>query len=160
VFKRTVDWGIENGITTSTYHILTPYPGTQLYSEFQKTNRILTSNWELYDTRHVVYETKNISSPDLEKGYRWAYEEFYRWSNILKSSAQHDSLKHSLKHFFYTSGWKKFEAVWNFLIKTKNLNNMLPVLESILSKVRSESVSKENPSEQSLPNTSIAILNN
>ena len=30
VFKRTVEWGIENSITTSTYHILTPYPGTAL----------------------------------------------------------------------------------------------------------------------------------
>lgn len=40
------------------------------------------------------------------------------------------------KHFFYSGGWKKFEPLWNFLIKTKNLNNMLPILESILAKVR------------------------
>ena len=31
VFKRTVDWGVKNALTTSTYHILTPYPGTRLY---------------------------------------------------------------------------------------------------------------------------------
>ena len=30
---------------------------------------------------------------------------------------------------------KKFEAVWNLLIKTRHLNDMLPVLEAILSKV-------------------------
>ena len=29
VFKRTVEWGVRNAITTSTYHILTPYPGTR-----------------------------------------------------------------------------------------------------------------------------------
>jgi hypothetical protein len=40
-----------------------------------------------------------------------------------------------LKHFFYSGGWKKFEPVWNFMIKTKNLNGMLPLLESILAKV-------------------------
>ena len=28
VFRRTVDWAIENGITTATFHIQTPYPGT------------------------------------------------------------------------------------------------------------------------------------
>jgi radical SAM superfamily enzyme YgiQ (UPF0313 family) len=156
VFKRTVDWGVENGITTSTYHILTPYPGTQLYDDFQKSNRLLTSNWELYDTRHVVYKTKNISAHDLEQGYHWAYKEFYSWNNILKSSMQHDSLKHSLKHFFYTSGWKKFEAVWNFLIKTKNLNNMLPLLESILSKATSNSTRQKylEPSLQAHPSHS------
>lgn len=142
VFKRTVDWGVENGITTSTYHILTPYPGTQLYSDMEKQNRIVTGNWDLYDTRHVVYKTKNISPQDLEAGYHWAYREFYSWSNIVRASTRHDSLKHVMKHFFYAGGWKKFEAVWNLLIKTKNLNNMLPLLESILSKVNCRSNSE------------------
>ena len=31
VFRRTVDWGIEHSITTATFHILTPYPGTRLF---------------------------------------------------------------------------------------------------------------------------------
>ena len=79
VFKRTVAWGIENAITTSTFHILTPYPGTQLYRELHQQGRILTHNWDLYDTRHVVYKTKNIAPEELEQGYRWAYKEFYTW---------------------------------------------------------------------------------
>lgn len=136
VFKRTVDWGVENAITTSTYHVLTPYPGTQLYTDMKKSGRILTDNWDLYDTRHVVYQTKNISAEELEAGYHWAYREFYTWSNITKASTQHDSVKHMLKHFLYAGGWKKFEPLWNFVIKTRNLNTMLPVLESILSKVK------------------------
>jgi radical SAM superfamily enzyme YgiQ (UPF0313 family) len=135
VFKRTVEWGIENSLTTSTYHILTPYPGTQLYADMLKQERILTSNWDLYDTRHVVYKTKHISSDELEEGYRWAYREFYTWGNIIRSSVKHDSIKHIMKHFLYSGGWKKFEPLWNFIIKTRNLNNMLPILESILSKV-------------------------
>ena len=28
VFERTVEWAIEHGIETATFHILTPYPGT------------------------------------------------------------------------------------------------------------------------------------
>ena len=44
-------------------------------------------------------------------------------------------------YFFYTGGWKKLEPVWNFIIKTRSLNSMLPLLESILSKVR---VRKDN----------------
>ena len=27
VFRRTVDWAVEHGITTATFHIQTPYPG-------------------------------------------------------------------------------------------------------------------------------------
>jgi radical SAM superfamily enzyme YgiQ (UPF0313 family) len=136
VFKRTVDWGVTQGITTSTYHIQTPYPGTALYQDMMKQGRITTSNWDLYDTRHVVYQTKSMTAEELEAGYHWAYQEFYRWSNIARASLQHDSVHHQLKHFLYTAGWKKFEPLWNLVIKTKNLNHMLPVLEGILSKVR------------------------
>ena len=31
VFARTVDWAVDNGITTATFHIQTPYPGTALH---------------------------------------------------------------------------------------------------------------------------------
>ena len=135
VFKRTVDWGVQNAITTSTYHVLTPYPGTKLFTDMEKQGRILTHNWDLYDTRNVVYQTTNLTAQELKEGYDWAYKEFYSWDNIFKASMSHDSHKHKLKHLFYSGGWKKFEPAWNFLIKTKNLNNILPVLESILSKV-------------------------
>lgn len=138
VFKRTVDWGVSNGLTTSTYHILTPYPGTALFKSMEMQRRIKSRNWDLYDTRNVVYETSGLNASELEAGYWWAYKEFYSWKNILKSSMVHDSAKHSLKHFFYTGGWKKFEPVWNFLIKTGSLNHMLPLLESILSKVNTK----------------------
>lgn len=138
VFKRTVDWGVKNSITTSTFHIQTPYPGTRLYKNMENEGRILTKNWDLYDTRHVVYKTKNLTTPELKEGYDWAYKEFYSWENILKASLNHDSHKHKLKHLFYSGGWKKFEPLWNILIKTRGLNNMLPLLESILSKVKVE----------------------
>jgi radical SAM superfamily enzyme YgiQ (UPF0313 family) len=32
VFRRTVDWAVEHGITTATFHIQTPYPGTRLFA--------------------------------------------------------------------------------------------------------------------------------
>lgn len=136
VFKRTVDWGVDQGLTTATYHILTPYPGTKLYSDMHKAGRIMTNDWDLYDTRHVVYKAKHLDREQLEAGYYWAYKSFYTWSNILKSSMVHDDAKHFLKHFLYAGGWKKFEPLWNFIITAKRLNAMLPLLEAILSKVR------------------------
>jgi radical SAM superfamily enzyme YgiQ (UPF0313 family) len=41
VFKRTVDWGVQNGITTATYHILTPYPGHD-YSEIWSSKGVFS----------------------------------------------------------------------------------------------------------------------
>lgn len=146
VFKRTVDWGVQNAITTSTYHILTPYPGTRLFENMVKEDRILTRNWDLYDTRNVVYKTKKLSAEELKDGYDLAYREFYSWTNIVKASLNHDLTRHKLKHFFYAGGWKKFEPLWNFIIKTEGLNHMLPLLEKILAEVR-----PKNQKEQSTP---------
>jgi radical SAM superfamily enzyme YgiQ (UPF0313 family) len=134
VFKQTVDWGVENGLTTSTYHILTPYPGTRLYKQMETEGRLLHKNWSLYDTRQVVYKTKGLSAVELKNGYDWAYRSFYSWSNVLKASLQHTETELKLKHFAYAGGWKKFEPLWNFMIKTRGLNQMLPLLESILSR--------------------------
>ncbi len=136
VFKRTVDWGVKHGITTSTYHILTPYPGTRLFRKLEEEGRILTRNWDLYDTRNVVYKTNKLTAEELKSGYDWAYKEFYKWSNIFKASNSHNLTKHKMKHFFYTAGWKKLEPFWNFIIKSKHLNVMTPVLEGVLSKVK------------------------
>jgi radical SAM superfamily enzyme YgiQ (UPF0313 family) len=153
VFKRTVEWGVENAITTSTYHVLTPYPGTQLYNTMKHEGRVLTDNWDLYDTRHVVYQTKNISAEELERGYHWAYSEFYKWSNITKASLKHESVKHILKHFLYSGGWKKFEPLWNFVIKTRNLNSLLPLLEAILTKVNSRKETTSTSAVSSIQTT-------
>lgn len=145
VFKHTVDWAVNQGLTTSTFHILTPYPGTRLFQQMEQQGRILHRRWDQYDTRQVVYKTVGLSAEELKKGYDWAYDSFYSWKNIYKASMQHENLKHRIKHFTYAGGWKKFEPLWNFAIKTKGLNKMLPLLESILSKVNKDKESTASP---------------
>jgi radical SAM superfamily enzyme YgiQ (UPF0313 family) len=130
-----VDWAIEQGVTTATFHIQTPYPGTRLYARMEAEKRITTTNWDLYDTRHVVYRPARLAPEALKEGYDWAYREFYRWPSIARASLSHGTLKHQFKHFFYASGWKKFEAAWNMVIRARQLGHMTPVLEAVLSKV-------------------------
>jgi radical SAM superfamily enzyme YgiQ (UPF0313 family) len=132
VFRNTVDWAIENGLTTTTFHILTPYPGTALHAQMKAAGRIETDDWDLYDTRHVVYKTRRMSAEQLKEGYDWAYEEFYRWGSIFRASAHHDTWDRRLKSFCYTAGWKKLEPLWNTLIRARRLRNLRPVLEGIL----------------------------
>jgi radical SAM superfamily enzyme YgiQ (UPF0313 family) len=135
VFRRTVDWAIVNGITTSTFHIQTPYPGTGLHRRLEREGRIVTDNWDLYDTRHVVYRPARLHPQRLKEGYDWAYEEFYRWTSIARASFAHGSAKHQAKHFFYAAGWKKFEGAWNTVIRARQLGRMTPLLEAVLSRV-------------------------
>ena len=135
VFRRTVDWAVESGITTATFHVLTPYPGTQLHAEMTAQGRMLTGNWDLYDTRHVVYRPIGLSPEALKRGYDWSYRAFYQWGAIFKGASAHRSLKHSLKHLTYSAGWKKFEPAWDVVIRIKQLAQMRPLLEAILSPV-------------------------
>src|SRR5580765_1007177 len=137
VFRRTVDWAIDHGITTATFHIQTPYPGTRLFARAEADGRILTRDWDLYDTRHVVYQPARLTPEQLKNGYDWAYREFYRWSSITRASFSHESLKHQAKHFFYATGWKKFEPLWDLMIRARQLRVMTPMLEGVLSKVSS-----------------------
>ena len=83
VFDRTVEWAIEQGIETATFHILTPYPGTSLHQRLAAQGRITTANWDLYDTRHAVYRPARMTAETLESGYWRAYQDFYGWRSIL-----------------------------------------------------------------------------
>jgi radical SAM superfamily enzyme YgiQ (UPF0313 family) len=138
VFARTVDWAIENGITTATFHIQTPYPGTRLHARMRSEGRIVTHDWNLYDTRHVVYRPAKLKPEKLKAGYDWAYREFYRWGAIARASLHHGTLKHQAKHFFYAAGWKKFEPLWDMIIRARQLMRVTPLLEAVLSRVTGE----------------------
>ncbi|MGA3222104.1 MAG: radical SAM protein [Acidobacteriaceae bacterium] len=144
VFRRTVDWAIEHGITTATFHIQTPYPGTQLHARMVREGRMLTRDWNLYDTRHVVYRPAQLKPKVLKSGYDWAYREFYRWASITRASLHHGALKHQVKHFFYAAGWKKFEPVWDLLIRARQLTHVTPLLEGVLSRVSSSTADHQD----------------
>jgi len=95
----------------------------------------LTRDWNLYDTRHVVYRPARLKPETLKAGYDWAYREFYRWNSIARASLHHGTFKHQAKHFFYASGWKKFEPVWDLMIRARQLTRVTPLLEGVLSRV-------------------------
>ena len=62
VFERTVEWAIEQGIETATFHILTPYPGHGAATRgMAAQGRITTDDWDLYDTRHAVFRPARMS---------------------------------------------------------------------------------------------------
>ncbi|WP_026888987.1 B12-binding domain-containing radical SAM protein [Clostridium beijerinckii] len=84
IFKSTLEWIVKNKIETVTSHIMTPYPGTKLYSSLLKENRIVDHNLSNYNTSHVVYKPKNMTAEELYNGYLWIYKEVYTFKNIMK----------------------------------------------------------------------------
>lgn len=133
VFERTVEWAIRHGIETATFHVLTPYPGTALHQRLFSQGRVTTENWDLYDTRHAVFRPARMSAKALEEGYRRAYRDFYRWGSLVRGASTHDTVTGGLRHLAYAAGWKKFEPMWDWVIRAKRVGMMLPFLEAILS---------------------------
>ncbi len=132
VFDRTVGWAILQGIETATFHILTPYPDTGLRQRMEAQRRILHDNWDLYDTRHVVYRPAKLTPEALEAGYWKAYRDFYQWGSIFRGAWAKEGWGERLRHVAYAGGWKKFEPMWDWVIRAKRVTAMLPMLENVL----------------------------
>ncbi|MCL6588837.1 MAG: B12-binding domain-containing radical SAM protein [Firmicutes bacterium] len=83
-FQRTIDWLKTNGIEFAQMSITTPLPGTALRQRMIKENRLLTAgafgrpiSWDDYDFTHVVYSPEGITPEQLQRGFHWAWNEFY-----------------------------------------------------------------------------------
>ncbi len=134
VFDRTVDWAVDAGLTTATFHIATPYPGTAFHRTLERDGRIRHRNWDLYDTRHAVFAPRNMCEEELEQGYHDAYRRFYSLASIASGARHHARTEMSLKHLAYAVGWKRCEPLWNMAIRSGLLALTRPLLEEVLSR--------------------------
>jgi radical SAM superfamily enzyme YgiQ (UPF0313 family) len=136
VFPRTVEWAVRMGLTTATFHIATPYPGTEFFRQIESQGRLLHRNWDLYDTRHAVFRPLGMTTDQLEAGYWRAYREFYSWRNIARGCAAHTGLISQARHLAYASLWKRCEPAWNVLIRSGALGTARPIIEGGLDLTR------------------------
>lgn len=86
VFKKTFDFIMENNIDAAQFHILTPFPGTELYNSFEKEGRIIDRDWAKYHTSEVIFRPRNMSIDELQRGYWWIFRKTYTIGNILRRS--------------------------------------------------------------------------
>ena len=82
VFETTVQWVEENHLECATFHILTPYPGTPLFTQLEAEGRILHRDWNQYDTAHVVFRPKHLTPDQLAAGYEWCYQRLFSHASI------------------------------------------------------------------------------
>jgi len=65
-------------------HVLTPYPGTQIYQRFKDQGRIISYDWSHYDHYTVVFQPKNMTPRELAEGHHYVQSEFYSFSSIVR----------------------------------------------------------------------------
>jgi radical SAM superfamily enzyme YgiQ (UPF0313 family) len=75
--EATMRFARQVPITTAQFLILTPFPGTALFDRFDRENRILSMDWNLYDAHHVVFDPANLEPRELQKTQVRAHWQFY-----------------------------------------------------------------------------------
>jgi radical SAM superfamily enzyme YgiQ (UPF0313 family) len=66
-----------------TFNLLTPYPGTKLFQQYEQEGRLLHRDWSRYNHGEVVFQPKLMSPEQLYLGWLETRKEAYNWSSIL-----------------------------------------------------------------------------
>jgi len=109
-FDAVVNFVDRTKLDSVLFTILTPYPGTKVFSRMMAEDRILTTDWSKYDMAHVVYKPKSMSPEELQDGYLKANCEVYSWRSML---TRLPAFRRSLQVFGpmnwgFRKAWKEF----------------------------------------------------
>lgn len=65
--------------------ILTPFPGTPVYEQFEKENRMLKNiSWTSYDMMNVVFIPKKMTPWELQEQFYYAARHFYDFKSAFR----------------------------------------------------------------------------
>ncbi len=82
VFRQTVEFAERVKLGAAQFAVLTPFPGTPLYDQLKKEDRITNLDWSVYTMGHVVYQPRNMTAAQLRQGRLYAYRRFYSLRSI------------------------------------------------------------------------------
>lgn len=73
-------------IDTAQFNVLTPLPGTRLFSRIAAEGRLLHRDWRYFDGLHVVFLPKQMSPLELQRGMISCFEDFYTYASALNEA--------------------------------------------------------------------------
>ncbi len=83
IFEKTLRFVEECCPSVPTFNLLTPYPGTKLFQQYEREGRLLHRDWSRYNHSEVVFQPKLMSPEQLYRGWVEARTEAYSWPSIL-----------------------------------------------------------------------------
>ena len=97
VFDRTIEFVNKAKLDVCYFSILTPYPGTVLHSQMERSGRIIDRDWSNYNTNNVVFMPKLMKPEKLLEGYHKVLKECFSYSSIVRRLWGNGTYK----NFFY-----------------------------------------------------------
>jgi len=115
VIRDTVKVSRQLDLDSLQYLILTPVPGTPVYEELEKQNRIICRDWSQYDGHHIVFQPRQFTPYELQHETIRAMKKFYSWRSVLKRLVARDwfyvKLKAYARFLMWQSRWDKSNYV-------------------------------------------------
>jgi len=90
--RETKNFIERNRIAIPRFYILTPVPETELYTQMQKENRLVTEDWKLFDGSCCVHKPKLIDPEKLTQMYWWLNRQIFSLRSIIKRVILNPSL--------------------------------------------------------------------
>ena len=79
--KRHAEYAEWLGLHHAIFMVMTPYPGTVVYEEYTRENKIRSHDWDLYNNFAAVVETRGMDFDGLKRMYAYCWGRFYtRWA--------------------------------------------------------------------------------
>jgi radical SAM superfamily enzyme YgiQ (UPF0313 family) len=82
--ERLMEFIQKNDIFHVLLNILTPFPGTELFDEMSKENRILSFDPQLYNIRNVVYRPNGMTPSQLQELFMSLSTRLYQYDKVYK----------------------------------------------------------------------------
>jgi radical SAM superfamily enzyme YgiQ (UPF0313 family) len=122
VFEQTVDFLIKHKIGLANFGILTPLPGTEVYTTLNAENRIFERNWSKYSASQVVFYPKKMSPERLKEGHIWAKKEFYSLSSLARrywANRHHPFFFLGMNYYFHLNADRGYKQLARHIEQTK-----------------------------------------
>ena len=134
VIRDTVKFSRGIDLDSLQYLILTPVPGTPVYAELEKQNRIICRDWSQYDGHHTVFQPRQFTPYELQTETIRAMKKFYSFPSVVRRILARDWFFVKLRVYgrilIWQSRWSKNTYIRElrdqFTSRVRRLRQWLP----------------------------------
>lgn len=82
--KRSIDFAKKINAYQLQPAILTPFPGTAVYEQYESGHRMISKDWSIFDMMNVTFLPMNMTPWELQKQFMRALKRFYTFISSFK----------------------------------------------------------------------------
>lgn len=108
-FDKILRFVDRSRLDAALFSVLTPFPGTGIFTRLEQEKRILSYDWEKYDMYTVVFQPKGMSPDTLQRHFNQANDHLYSMGSMFRRLAKwHRSMQVFIpQNIGFRWAWKK-----------------------------------------------------